>query len=565
MIIGADWLADHSPTWIHWKKKQMRFPLNGKRVVIFGIKDNTSGCKKISMGKLQGLLRRNDVHQVVHLRRQAPKSEAVHSLDSTTTVSIPDPSVPVEVQEVVQHYSYLFKEPQNLPPQREDDHRIPLIPGAQPMNVRPYRYSLLQKTEIEKQIKDMLKRRVIQHGTSPFASPVLLVKKKDGTWRFCIDYRHLNAITVKNKHPMPVVDELLDELSGAKWFTKLDFSSGYHQIRLASGEEPKTAFKTHSGLYEFRVMPFGLTNAPASFQSIMNKIFQPLLRKCVLVFMDDILIYSSTMEQHVLHLRQVFDILRQHQFLVELSKCTFGQQQLEYLGHLISNNGVATEPSKIAAVSSWPTPANVKELRGFLGLTGYYKRFIKHYGIISRPLTQLLKKGTQFLWTPDTQQAFELLKQALVEAPVLAVPDFTKQFVVETDASDLGFGAVLMQGGHPVSYLNKSVSPKNIALSTYEKECMAVLLAIEKWRSYLIGQEFVIRTDHRSLMFLTEHKATTKLQQKALLKLMDLNFKIHYKKGAHNAAADALSRCSHSDMEAIHAISSVTPSWMEKL
>jgi hypothetical protein len=225
----------------------------------------------------------------------------------------------------------------------------------------------------------MLKRGVIQHSVSAFASPVLLVKKKDGTWRFCVDYRHLNAITVKNKHPLPIVDEFLDELAGAQWFTKLDFRSGYHQIRVAQGDEMKTAFKTRSGLYEFRVMPFGLTNAPASFQSTMNKIFQPLLRKSVLVFMDDILVYSATLEDHVKHLEQVFSILQQHEFFVKLSKCVFAQQQLEYLGHVITSKGVATEPSKITAVQQWPVPVNAKQLRGFLGLTGYYRRFIKHY------------------------------------------------------------------------------------------------------------------------------------------------------------------------------------------
>jgi hypothetical protein len=203
----------------------------------------------------------------------------------------------------------------------------------------------------------------------------------------------LNAITVKNKHPLPIVDELMDELAGAKWFTKLDFRSGYHQIRVAKADEMKTTFKTHSGLYEFRVMPFVLTNAPASFQSILNKIFAPLLRKCVLVFMDDILVYSPILSEHVQHLQQVFEILNQQKFFLKESKCVFGQQQLEYLGHLISGEGVATEPSKIVVVQQWPVPVDIKQLRRFLGLTGYYRRFIKHYSMISSPLTALLKKG----------------------------------------------------------------------------------------------------------------------------------------------------------------------------
>lgn len=282
-----------------------------------------------------------------------------------------------------------------------------------------------------------------------------------------------------------MVDELLDELASAKWFTKLDFRSGYHQIRVAPGDEYKTAFKTHSGLYEFTMMPFGLTNAPAFFQSTMNKIFAPILGKFVLVFKDDILIYSATLEDHLGHLQQVLDIIQSHQFSIKMSKCIFAQQQLEYLGHLVTANGVATEPSKIQAVVDWPTPGNIKQLRGFLGLTGYYRRFIRHYGMLSKPLTQLLKKGVQFQWTAQCEDAFAILKQALIQAPVLAVPDFAKKFVIETYASDDGMGAVLMQDNHPISFLSKPLCDKNKGLSTYKKECMAILMAVERWRPYL--------------------------------------------------------------------------------
>jgi hypothetical protein len=362
---------------------------------------------------------------------------------------------------------------------------------------------------------------------------------------------------------MPVVDELIDELAGAKWFSKLDFRAGYHQICIHPEDTHKTAFKTHNGLYEFLVMAFGLTNAPATFQSVMNLIFATLLRKGVLVFMDDILIYSATLEQHLSLLQQVFEILRTHKFFIKLSKCSFAQKEIEYLGHCISSEGVATEKSKISAVEQWPVPKNVKELRGFLGLTGYYRKFIRHYGLISKHLTDLLKKGVPFVWTSNAQTTFNQLKLALINAPMLGIPDFSKQFILETDASDIGFGAVLIQDSHPIAYLSKTVCAKNQALSTYEKECMAIILAVDKWRPYLQHAEFLIRTDHKSLLHLTDQHLSSRIQQKALLKLMDLQFRIVYKQGALNQAADALSRCHFP--ETVSAISLCSPDWVDRV
>jgi hypothetical protein len=250
------------------------------------------------------------------------------------------------------------------------------------VSVRPYRYTPQQKDEIEKQIKEMLKKGIIRISHSPFASPVLLVKKKDGCWRFCVDYRHLNAVTIPDKYSMPVVEELLDELAGATIFTKLDLRSGYQQIRLAEEDEAKAVFRTHNGHFEFRVMPFGLLTAPATFQSAMNQVFAAQIRKFVLVFVDDILVYNKTAEEHAQHLTEVFKLLQQNNLFIKRSKCSFAQHSLEYLGHIIIKNGVATDPAKIEAVKNWPKPSNVKQLRGFLGLAGYY----------TRPLTNLLKK-----------------------------------------------------------------------------------------------------------------------------------------------------------------------------
>ena len=343
MVLGMDWLERFSPMWIHWKRKLLRFTYAGQRISLKGVKDQLSTCHKLKARKLRGLLRKGGVAQMIHLCQNQPTQ-----------------SIPPSIQNLVDSHAYLFKDPDSLPPPREFDHHIPLIPGVKPVNIKPYRYSPSQKDEIERQIQKMLTNGIIKPSHSPFASPVLLVKKKDGTWRFCVDYRQLNNITVKDKYPLPVVDELLDELNGAAWFTKLDMRSGYHQIRPQPADEEKTAFKTHSGHWEFRVMPFGLTNAPATFQALMNTIFKPLLRKCVLVFVDDILIYSPTLDAHLQQLQQVFQILEQHQFFLKRSKCSFAQQTLEYLGHIISAEGVAIDPKKIEAVANWPTPTDLK-------------------------------------------------------------------------------------------------------------------------------------------------------------------------------------------------------------
>lgn len=273
--------------------------------------------------------------------------------------------------------------PTSLPPRRSCDHGIPLVEGARPINVRPYRYPPTLKDEIEAQIDSMLRQGIIQPSSSLFNSSVLLVRKKDGSWRFCVDYRYLNALTVKTSFLISIFEQLMDELAGAEWFSTLDLLSGYHQIRLQEGEEYKTAFSTHVGHYEFKVVAFGLSGAPSTFQGAMNTTLKPLLRRCAIVFFDDILVYNKTFEDHVEHLCQVLSLLAQDQWHIKLSKCRFALREISYLGHTVSSTGIATDRSKIEAVQSWPAPSNVKELRSFLGLAGFYRRFVKHYAIIS--------------------------------------------------------------------------------------------------------------------------------------------------------------------------------------
>jgi hypothetical protein len=460
-------------------------------------------------------------------------------------------------------FHVVFVEPTDLPPPREYDHTIPLKAEASPFNSRPYRYSPAHKDEIERQVAVMLKSGIIVPSMSPFASPVLLVQKKDGTWRFCVDYRRLNELTIKNVFPMPIIDELLDELAGAKIFSKLDLRAGYHQIRMLPADEAKTAFKTHQGHYQFRVMPFGLCNAPATFQCVMNSVLRPCLRRSVLVFMDDILVYSASLEEHIAHLREVLQLLLDNQLFVKSNKCSFACDTLEYLGHIVSAAGVATDPRKTQAMQDWPQPINVSELQGFLGLTGYYRKFVKNYAIIARPLTNLLKKRKEFIWDNAAREAFQALKRAMVTTPVLQLPDFNKVFVVETDACDSGIGAVLMQDGHPLAFLSKPLSPLHQQMSIYEKEFLALLMAVDRWRPYLQRDEFVIKTDHHILCFLEDQSLHSPLQRKAMARLMGLQFKIVYRKGAENHAADSLLRVGH--LLAIQACSSAKPAWLQEI
>ncbi|XP_070665927.1 uncharacterized protein [Malus domestica] len=447
----------------------------------------------------------------------------------------------LELQGMLRQFEEVFKTHTTLPPPRAHDHQIPLLPGSKPPSIRPYHYGPMQKTEIERAVQELLDAGFIRPSHSPFSFPVLLVKKKEGTWRLCMDYRELNNITIKDKYPIPLVDDLLDELHGAQYFSKLDLRSGYHQIRMHPSDVEKTAFRTHQGHYEFLVMPFGLTNAPATFQALMNDIFKPYLRKFILVFFDDILVYSKTWEDHLSHMHQTLDILQNHQLAVKKSKCSFGQSQVEYLGHIVSRDGVAADPTKIQAIIDWPIPKNVKELRGFLGLSGYYRKFIPGYSKVCQPLYQLTKKDG-FIWSPEATAAFQALKRTMTSPQLLALPNFSIPFTLECDASGNGIGAVLQQNGRPIAFTSQALGPRNQALSTYERELIAIVSAVKKWHNYLQGRHFIIKTDHSSLKYFLSQRTNTPFQQKWVAKLLGFDYEIQYRQGHDNIVADALSR-----------------------
>lgn len=367
------------------------------------------------------------------------------------------------------------------------------------------------------------------------------MKKKDGTWRLCVDYRALNTTTVRDRFPIPTIDELLDELGSASWFSKLDLRQGFHQISMHGPDIEKTAFRTHHGHYEYLVMPFGLSNAPSTFQAAMNGLLQPFLRRFAAVFFDDILVYSDSLQAHIEHLQDIFKALLRDQFYLKQNKCLFAQRKLEYLGHLVSGNGVEPEPSKVQAMTQWPTPLSAKDLRAFLGLTGFYRKFIQHYASIAAPLTTLLCKDA-FEWSLTAQTAFDQLKRAMTSAPVLALPNFAEPFMVESDASATAMGAVLLQQGCPIAFFSKLFNPRLLLASTYIRELHAIVAAVRKWRQYLLGRPFTIMTDHKSLKELMTQVIQTPEQHYYLSKLLGFDYTIQYKAGNTNIVADALSR-----------------------
>ncbi|KAL5775879.1 hypothetical protein ACOSP7_013436 [Xanthoceras sorbifolium] len=441
----------------------------------------------------------------------------------------------------------------DLPPEREVEFVIDVIPGTAPISIAPYRMAPAELKELKLQLQELLDKGFIRPSVSPWEAPVLFVKKKDGSMRLCIDYRQLNKLTIKNKYPLPRIDDLFDQLRGATVFSKIDLRSGYHQLRVKDSDIQKTAFRTRYGHYEFVVMPFGLTNAPAAFMDLMNRIFRPYLDLCVVVFIDDILIYSQTAAEHDRHLRIVLQILREKKLYAKLSKCEFWLNEIAFLGHVISAYGIKADPKKIEAVMEWKPPRNVSEIRSFLGLAGYYRRFVKGFSSIATPLTKLLHKNVRFEWNEKCQTAFEKLKAMLVEAPILVQPISGKDFVVYSDASHNGLGCVLMQDGKVVAYAFRQLKTHEQNYPTHDLELAAIVFALKIWRHYLYGEKCYVYTDHKSLKYLPTQRELNLRQRRWMELIKDYDCVIDYHPGKANVVADALSRKSLYALRAMNA------------
>jgi hypothetical protein len=485
----------------------------------------------------------------------AAKAIEVHSPTcGETTLFLPDQGCthfcaftmiesPVERIPVVCDYLDVFPdELPGIPPDRDIEFAIELQPGTAPISKRPYKMPPVELAELKMQLQELLDKGFIRPSTSPWGCPALFVKKKDESLRLCVDYRPLNAVTIKNKYPLPRIDVLFVQLMGAKVFSKIDLHSGYHQIKIRASDVPKTAFSTRYGLYEYLVMSFELTNASTYFMYLMDSVFMPELDKFVVVFIDDILVYSKNEAEHIKHLHTVLQRLRDHQLYAKLSKCDFWLREIKFLGHTISQDGVSVDPKKVQEVMDWKPPTTLRQIRSFLGLAGYYRRFILDLSRIAKPMTELLKKGVKYEWSQKCEDAFHALRQHLTTAPVLAQPDNTKSFEVYCDASGTGLGCVLMQDNRVIAYASRALRPHEQNYPTHDLELAAVVHALKIWRHYLMGAHCNIYTDHKSLNYIFTQADLNMRQRRWLELIKDYDLEVHYHPGKANVVADALSR-----------------------
>ena len=566
VILGMPWLTQHNPR-IDWQRRALAFndrttsmitrPPSPPRYTIRIIPSEASQKTPVQSDRLYVItdqkaldrLQRTDdsVQWLCHLeqtleQRQNPSADPTDHLPSHFLSLL---------QPLLKKYADVFPDdlPAGLPPSRTVDHKIVLKPNAAPFSRSPPRLAPPELTELKKQLVELLNTGKIRYSVSPWGAGTLFVAKKDTTERrFCIDYRPLNEATVKNNGSLPNIEELFDQLLGAKYFSKLDLRSGYHQIRIHPDDIPKTAFNTRYGHFEFLVLPFGLCNAPATFMQLMQEVFRECLDRFVIVYLDDILIYSKTPEEHAEHLETVLALLRKHELYAKLSKCQFYQQRIKFLGHTITTDGISVDEDKVRAIQEWPVPQNVSELRSFLGLAGYYRKFVAGFSKVALPLTLLLHTETTFTMNHPQLQALRALKHLLSHTPVLTIADVNRPFVVSTDASGYAIGAVLSQDkGHglqPVAYMSQKLSPTACKWSVHAQELFAVIQAVKQWRHYLLGasEPVVIETDHRSLEYIQTQPHVSPMQVRWIEHLQQFNFVMRYREGKNNTVADALSR-----------------------
>lgn len=477
-----------------------------------------------------------------------PEINFVQNLQENIRVSHLNKEEQTATYKLINRYKEIFyKDGDDLSFTNHVKHNIPTT-NESPIYTRSYRYPEAHKVEVNKQMKEMLDQGVIRESSSPYSSPVWVVAKKQDAsnkqkWRIVIDYRKLNEVTKEDKFPLPNMDDILDKLGRANYFTTLDLAKGFHQIEMEPKDIEKTAFSTANGHYEFVRMPFGLKNAPATFQRMMRDVLKEFIGKICYVYLDDIIIFSTSLEEHICSLEKIFQRLREVNLKVQLDKTEFLKKETEFLGHIVTTEGIKANPKKLSAIEKFPIPKTVKEIQSFLGLTGYYRKFIPDYAKIAKPLTLGLKKGTKIdVDKKEYKTSFEQLKVLICNDPILIYPDFEKTFTLTTDASNFALGAVLSQTNKPVCYASRTLNAHECNYSTIEKELLAIVWATKQFRHYLYGRKFIVQTDHRPLVWLSGLKEPNSKLQRWKIKLEEYNFTVEYIQGKENVVADALSR-----------------------
>lgn len=556
IVIGMPWLHYHDPV-ISWKKGTMTIETDSGALVLRSTKTKEKGHAEfnlISARKLLNAVRRKTIDHAFLVVLTAADMEQIQ--EATQKGQLSD-FARRKIAEWEERFVDVFQEIAPLvgTTQTAVKHHIELKADAGPPPSRPpYRLSPLEREELQRQLIKMLELGHIRPSTSPYGAPVLFVPKKtvDKTtgkpeFRMCIDYRALNSQTVKDSYPMPRIDDLLDRLNGAKFFTALDLTNAYGQVPMEEDSIQRTAFRTPFGSYEYLVMPFGLSTAPQTFQRLVANVLQSLGTRQWDNYLDDLLIWGTTEEEHAANVEAVLEKLQKAKLYCRPSKCSFFQTRVPYLGHIVSADGIETDAKKVAAVATWPTPSTQTELLSFLGACNFYRRFIRRFSHLALPLYRLLRKDMPYLWGPAQQEAFEALKQALVTAPVLQAPDYTKPFIVNTDASDIAVGAVLMQdfgnGPQPIAYFSRRHTPAQTRYSARDKELLAIVSALREWRHIVANSHICVLTDHDSLRYLTTQTLDpTGRMARWLEWTQTFDLDVKHIPGPSNRVRDALSR-----------------------
>jgi Reverse transcriptase (RNA-dependent DNA polymerase)/RNase H-like domain found in reverse transcriptase/Integrase zinc binding domain/Chromo (CHRromatin Organisation MOdifier) domain len=541
IILGKKWLYKHNPE-INIRTEEFKFTRCNCR--------KEKSYRILTIKQIKRYIRQGTQKLMIAVYKKLYKNNN----DDTENV---DPAITERLQRlqtIPKEYqsSKAFNEPEYIkqPKHTQFDHEIVLKSDEQPKFMPLRKMSIEELKALEEFIEENEPRGYIQKSISSAGYPILFVPKKNGKLRLCVDYRHLNSITIPDRTPLPLISETLDRIQGSQWFTVLDIISAYYRLRIKEGDEWKTAFRTRKGSYEWLVMPMGLTNAPASWQRFINHILTPYLDKDegVVVYLDDVLIYTKTLEKHKKIVKAILDIFEQNELYVDIEKSQFHRHEVAFLGHIIGTNGIKMDPSKIEAVKNWPTPTNLKQVQAFNGFCNYYRRFIQGYAGIATPLYELTKKNKKFEWKETQETAFQELKQRIINEPILQNYDSELPAIVETDASDRAIGARLYQiregRKHPIAFISKKFSETEVRYNTHDKELYAIVEACRQWRTYLQGSKFPIKiyTDHKNLVYFTTTKELNRRTTRWWEELAQYNLQIIHTPGRENAQADALSR-----------------------